>query len=155
MAIVSEGFIGYRLSVMVLKPTILLVEDNHDHLRIIKRILERSDLTGTILVARDGKEALAKLAASKGNNPDLILLDLNMPRLSGQEVLKAIKANPLFASVPVVIVSSSNRREDTTAATELGAAGFISKSEGFQHFTRALTSLKKFLPDISLTSGKI
>ncbi len=129
-------------------PTILLVEDNHDHLRLTRRVLERSGLTADITIARDGKEALTLLASMKeAKVPDLVLLDLNMPKMSGREVLRAMKADASLAAVPVVVISSSSRDEDASLADALGAVGFISKARGFDQFTRELGALKRFLPE--------
>ncbi len=131
---------------MALRPSILLVEDNHDHLRLTKRILERSGLSATVSVAHDGQEAVDMLKGTKSPaRPDLVLLDLNLPRMSGQEVLRIIKADPRLASVPVVVVSSSNTQEDMALAAKLGAAGYISKSGGFEHLSRELGALRRFL----------
>jgi len=133
---------------MAVLPTILLVEDNHDHLRLTRKVLERSGLRAAICVARDGKEALAMLEAMKdGRFPDLVLLDLNMPRVSGREVLHAMKSDAVLAEVPVVVISSSSREEDSSLARALGAAGFISKAGGFDQFSHELGALKRFLPD--------
>ncbi|MGA9120854.1 MAG: response regulator [Bacteroidota bacterium] len=132
---------------MALPATILLVEDNHDHLRLTRRILERSGLKAQVLVARDGKEALSLLRECKeGNVPDLVLLDLNMPKVSGREVLRAMKADPALAGVPVVVISSSNREEDSSLARALGAAGFICKAGGFEQLTKDLSTLRCYLP---------
>ena len=127
-------------------PSIVLVEDNHDHLRLTTRILERSGVKASLRVARDGKEALALLESMKQDKvPDLVLLDLNMPRTSGREVLRAMKTDATLARVPVVVISSSDRDEDIALATSLGAAGFISKAEGFEQLTKNLGILKRFL----------
>ncbi|HEX9005959.1 MAG TPA: response regulator [Bacteroidota bacterium] len=131
---------------MAFRPTILLVEDNHDHLRLTKRILERSGLSATISVARNGQEAVDILTARNVRaRPNLVLLDLNLPKISGREVLKIIKADPQLASVPVVIVSSSDAQEDVALAARLGAAGYISKSGGFEQLSRELGALRRFL----------
>ena len=132
---------------MPIRPTILLVEDNHDHLRLTRRILERSGLDAALQVARDGREALSMLEESKkGGIPDLVLLDLNMPKVSGREVLRAMKADACLMQVPVVVISSSNRDEDASLASTLGAVGFISKAGGFEQLTKDLSTLRRFFP---------
>jgi two-component system response regulator len=132
---------------MTPRPTILLVEDNHDHLRLTKKILERSGLKADVLVARDGKEALSLLQGlEEGQVPHLVLLDLNMPKVSGREVLRTMKADPRLANVPVVVISSSNREEDATLAHALGASGFVSKAGGFEQLTKDLGTLRRYLP---------
>lgn len=129
-------------------PRILLVEDNHDHLRLTTRVLRRAGIDVCIDVARDGEDALAKLLSAGADGlPILVLLDLNMPKLSGREVLRRMKADAVLRAIPVVVVSSSNRQEDETFAAEVGAAGYISKGAGFEHYTHELTALRRFLPD--------
>ena len=130
---------------MRIRPTILVVEDDMDHLRLTKRILERSGFSATITVAHDGEEALEMLSRGKKHPPpDLVLLDLNMPKVSGREVLQVMKSDPSLSSVPVVVVSSSDRQEDRALAGALGAAGYISKSAGFENLSRELSALGRF-----------
>ena len=131
---------------MKLRPTILVVEDNHAHLGLTKKVFEKSGLSVSIQVACDGKEALRKLDSSGSHKPDLVLLDLNLPLVNGKEVLRIMKADPRLSAVPVVVVSSSDRQEDQQVATELGADGFISKASGFEEFSKDLGALKRFLP---------
>jgi CheY-like chemotaxis protein len=132
---------------MRLRPTILVVEDNHDHLRLTKKVFEKSGLSVMIQVAHDGREALQRLSTSDAGKPDLVLLDLNMPKLNGRDVLKAMKSDPRLSSVPVVVVSSSNQLEDKRLASELGADGYITKALGFEQFSKDLGALRRFLPE--------
>jgi two-component system response regulator len=130
---------------------ILLVEDNFEHLRLTQHILKRNGLEGDLYVVRDGEEAMDYLykrnkfaADTQHAMPNLVLLDLNVPRINGKELLRLMKAEPRLKDIPVVIVSSSNRPEDELFAREHGASGFISKASGFEEFSAALANLHRF-----------
>lgn len=132
---------------------ILLVEDNFEHLRLTKYILRHNNVLGEVYVVRDGQEALDYLQNKNqfadpvaNPRPDLILLDLNIPRINGREVLRFIKADPVLTSISVVVLSSSDREEDVAYAYEQGAAAYISKSAGFELLNEALSSVKQFTP---------
>ncbi len=132
---------------------ILLVEDNFEHLRLTKYILRHNNVLGEVYVVRDGQEAIDYLQNKNqfadpvaNPRPDLILLDLNIPRINGREVLRLIKSDPVLKSISVVVLSSSDREEDVTYSYEYGAAAYISKSAGFELLNEALSSLKQFSP---------
>ncbi len=130
---------------------ILLVEDNFEHLRLTKYLLRHNNVPGEVYVVRDGQEALDYLynrnqfADPIANpRPNLVLLDLNIPRISGREVLKAIKEDKRLKQIAVVVLSSSDREEDITQAYELGASAYISKSAGFERLNEALSAIHLF-----------
>jgi CheY-like chemotaxis protein len=130
---------------------ILLVEDNFEHLRLTKYILRHNNVPGEVYVVRDGQEALDYLynrnqfADPVANpRPNLVLLDLNIPRISGREVLKTIKEDKQLRQILVVVLSSSDREEDVAQAYELGASAYISKSAGFERLNEALSSIHLF-----------
>ena len=127
---------------------ILLVEDNYEHLRLTRYILRTNNVPGDILVVRDGQEALDYLYrrdrftdASSSPRPDLVLLDMNTPRIDGKEVLRIIKSDPQLKDIPVIVVSSSDREEDIRYAQDNGAAAYISKSGGFDKLSSALAAI--------------
>ena len=127
---------------------ILLVEDNYEHLRLTKYILKHNNFPGQLFVVRDGQEAMDFLYQRnkfadpvESPRPNLVLLDLNLPRINGREVLKIMKSDDALKSIPVVVVSSSERDEDKSYAQEAGAAAYISKSGGFEQLTEALGSV--------------
>ena len=127
---------------------ILLVEDNFEHLRLTKYILKKNNVPGQVHVARDGQEAMDFLyQRNKFSDPqlfprpNLVLLDLNIPRINGREVLKIMKADDALKDIPVVVVSSSEREEDVNYAKEIGAAAYISKSGGFERLNQALSTV--------------
>ena len=130
---------------------ILIVEDNLAHQRITEYALKRSKSALVVNVVRDGEEALDYLFrrndfadARTSPTPDLILLDLNLPRRDGREVLKIIKSDPLLKDIPVVIVSTSDREEDVSYAFQTGAAAYISKSSGFDKFNEQLANITQY-----------
>ncbi len=130
---------------------ILLVEDNHEHLKLTTYILKRNNVPGEIHVVRDGQEAIDYLYrknkfsdASTSPRPSLVLLDFNIPRVDGKEVLKIMKEDERLRDIPVVVVSSSNRQEDMAYAAAAGASAYISKSSGFEKLNEALAHVHTF-----------
>jgi two-component system, response regulator len=130
---------------------ILLVEDNFEHLTLTKYILNRNKVNGDVFVVRDGQEAMDYLyhrnkfsGGGGAAKPSLVLLDLNIPRVNGKELLKLIKADRDLQDIPVVVVSSSDRPEDIQFARENGASAYISKSAGFEELTAALKNLHQY-----------
>ena len=129
-------------------PTILLVEDNFEHLRLTRYILRTQNVPGDVRVVRDGQEAVDYLYRrnqyadpASSPLPQLILLDLNIPRIDGKEVLRIIKTDAQLKDIPVIVVSSSDREEDIRYAREMGATAYISKSGGFDKLSEALASV--------------
>jgi len=131
-----------------LKPvTILLVEDSPDDVEITRRALERGQVKNHLLVARDGEEALGILYARRdadGALPGLILLDLNLPKVDGREVLEKIKSDPKLKRIPVIALTSSTREEDVVRTYELGVNTFISKPVKFEDFIRVITTIRDY-----------
>jgi CheY-like chemotaxis protein len=130
---------------------ILIVEDNLAHQKITEYVLKHNKVSGKFFVVRDGQDALDYLFHKNAYadeqafpTPDLILLDLNLPKRDGREVLKVVKEHPAVRHVPVVIVSTSDREEDITYAMQTGAAAYISKSSGFDTFNKELSSVLEY-----------
>jgi CheY-like chemotaxis protein len=130
---------------------ILVVEDNFEHLRLTRYILKRNGVPGELFVVRDGQEAIDFLYQrnqyadrSQHPRPNLVLLDFNIPRVDGKQVLQIMKGDDGLKDIPVVVVSSSNRPEDVAFATENGATAYISKSSGFEKLSEALASVHRF-----------
>ena len=115
---------------------ICLIDDDPDHVLIITRAIREIGDESTVHAASDGDEALAWLRAAE-KLPDLVLLDINMPGLSGFDVLEALKADERLKSVPVVMLTSSDASADVARAYELGASGYISKPS-YLHDLRAV-----------------
>jgi CheY-like chemotaxis protein len=115
---------------------ICLIDDDPDHVLIIKRAIRELGEESTVHAAADGDEAMEWLRSTEAL-PDLILLDINMPGLSGFDVLKAVKDDARLKTVPVVMLTSSDASTDIARAYELGASGYISKPSYF-HDLRAV-----------------
>ncbi len=133
---------------------ILLVEDNFEHLRLTKYILKQNGVEGDLFVVRDGEEAMDFLYrrnkyanVEKNPRPSLVLLDLNIPRVNGKELLRIIKGDGTLKDIPVVVVSSSDRPEDVAFAKQHGATAYISKASGFDAMKAALSNLRQFTTD--------
>ena len=140
---------------------ILLVEDNFEHLRLTKYILHHNNVPGEVFVVRDGQEAIDFLYNKNQfadpvvhPRPNLVLLDLNIPKINGREVLKMIKDDDRLKQIAVVVLSSSDRQEDVSYAHEHGAAAYISKSAGFERLNEALSSIHAFASEAQPSSAK-
>jgi CheY-like chemotaxis protein len=127
---------------------ILLVEDNSDDAELTIRALKKNNLLNNLLHVKDGAEALEFIFSTgryEGRNSDIkpkvILLDLNMPKISGIEFLQKIKANEKTKGIPVVVLTSSKESPDVQACYQLGANSFIVKPVGFENFTKAVAEL--------------
>ncbi|HLG99562.1 MAG TPA: response regulator [Bryobacteraceae bacterium] len=111
---------------------ILLAEDNPGDVLLFREALRLSNLSCDLVVAEDGEKALHLLqntsAAPNGARPDVIVLDINLPKRSGQDVLQWVRGNGSFATTPVIVLTSSASPEDRTRALELGANLYVQKS---------------------------
>lgn len=129
---------------MVEQLKILIVEDNPAHFRILQYVFQKNQINANVYHAKDGQEALNMLTDDPVPKPNLILLDLNLPKRDGREVLKIIKENQNLKDIPVVIVSTSDREEDVSYAKSYGAVAYISKSIGFENFNQELSQVTKY-----------
>lgn len=131
---------------MQINPPILLVEDNPVDLDLTLRAFARRKLANPVLVARDGEEALAWIPRweSGETKPVVILLDLNMPRVDGLTVLKALKAHPGSKDIPVVILTTSKEDRDISKAYELGVNSYIVKPVDFVNFMEVAQQIELY-----------
>ena len=113
---------------------ILLVQDNPDDEELAITALKRNNLANAIDVARDGEEALEYLKRCGDGPPKVILLDLKLPKVSGLEVLKFIKGNPVTRTIPVVVLTSSREDRDIVESYQLGVNSYIVKPVTFGQF---------------------
>ena len=123
---------------------ILLVEDNPDDVALTLRAFERNKIVNEVVVARDGAEALDRLAgagAAGRTEPALVLLDLKLPKVDGIEVLRRIRANPATQFLPVVVLTSSSEERDLVASYSLGANSYVRKPVDFAQFQEAVRQL--------------
>jgi len=130
---------------------ILLVEDNPADVKITQRALRDSGLPVDLLVARDGQEAIEYLLrqGTQSTNPDwrvpdLILLDINLPRLTGLQVLERIRATPGLRATPVVVLTTSRRQEDVQRMYAAGANTYIEKPQDFSRFVQVLQNIQRY-----------
>ena len=125
-------------------PLLLLVEDSSDDVRVTLRTLTRNFPDLTVEVARDGLEALEALGLDgtrSSRAPDLVLCDLKMPRVAGDELLRRMRADARLAHVPVVVFSSSGERADVERCEACGVSEYATKPIGFEAFERSLVDL--------------
>ncbi|AFZ66173.1 response regulator [Deinococcus peraridilitoris] len=126
---------------------LLLVDDNPHDLELARAALDLSDLACEVVVTTDGQDALdylkrkGRYAYLTDSCPHLVLLDLNMPRLNGFDVLKRLKSNRIFQHVPVVVFTTSNDPHDRDLSSELGADGYVVKPSDMQHLIDVLNDL--------------
>ena len=121
---------------------ILLVEDNPDDEALMLRALKKNNIANEIVVAHDGQEALDFLAARPAEQlPELVLLDLKLPRLDGLEVLKRMRADERTKHVPVVVLTTSIEQRDIVSSYEFGANSFVQKPVDFSEFVEATRQL--------------
>ncbi|HYN97119.1 MAG TPA: response regulator [Pilimelia sp.] len=122
---------------------ILLVDDNPDDVALTLRALERNNIGNPVDVALDGEEALNYLlpADGAGKVPALILLDINLPKVTGLEVLKAIRGNERTRLLPVVVLTTSNEERDIVESYARGANSFVRKPVVFREFQEAVRVL--------------
>jgi two-component system response regulator len=125
---------------------ILLVEDRDDDVELTLRAFKKSGIANEIVVARDGAEALEYLFAPDRSSgrlkvPEVVLLDLNLPKVSGLEVLQKMRADERTKRVPVVILTSSNEERDIVSSYDLGASSFVQKPVDFTEFVQATHQL--------------
>jgi CheY-like chemotaxis protein len=133
---------------MICEKTILLIEDNPRDEALTLRALKKHDVQGTVVVARDGAEALDYLLGPDGDGvhagrplPELVLLDLKLPKIDGLEVLRRIRAAERTRLLPVVILSSSVEDSDILEGYRLGTNSYVRKPVDFVEFTEAVRQL--------------
>ena len=127
--------------------TILLVEDNPDDEALTLRAFKKSDIRNEVVVLRDGAEALAYLFPGNGDTvprPALILLDLNLPKVGGLEVLRRMRADERTQLIPVVVLTSSKLDEDILDSYRNGANAYVRKPVNFSDLAEAVRTLGVF-----------
>ncbi len=133
---------------------ILLVEDNADDEALTLRAFRKNNLTNEIIVKRDGAEALAWLFDEEREvDPQVVLLDLKLPKVDGLEVLRRIRADPRTSLLPVVILTSSSMESDLVRGYELRANSYIRKPVDFQRFIDAAREIGLYWLVMNETPG--
>lgn len=128
--------------------TIFLVEDNKADVRLVEEALKRSTIPNQVLSVRNGMDALAFLHQegeyTDAPHPDLILLDLNLPKKDGREVLAEIKADPRLRRIPVVILTTSKNEEDVSHSYDLHVNCYITKSRNLTQLFQIVKGIEEF-----------
>ncbi|HLL06796.1 MAG TPA: response regulator [Myxococcaceae bacterium] len=130
--------------------TILMADDDEDDRDLTRDAMRKGQLPGELRCVEDGEELLEYLnhngrytRPESAPLPELILLDLNMPRLDGREALRSIKSNPGLRRIPVIVLSTSRREEDVVGSYDLGANCFITKPDTFEGLVEVVKVLDK------------
>ena len=133
------------------KAVILLAEDDLGDQELTRRALQDDSLTVDLHIVEDGEEALSYLRREgdyaeehSAPRPDLVLLDLNMPRMSGRELLKVLKDDPDLSRIPVVVLTTSEQEADILRSYDLGCSSYIQKPVDMQQFTNAVRQLGRY-----------
>jgi CheY-like chemotaxis protein len=130
---------------------ILLAEDDEGHAFLVQRNLERSGVANTIVHVKDGQSALdyvhrrGEFAQRAPNGPLLLVLDINMPRLDGTEVLAALKASEATARIPVIMLTTTDNPVEIERCYQLGCSVYITKPVEYDNFVEAVRRLGLFL----------
>ena len=138
---------------------VLLVEDSEADARLIDRMLRRSDVPNEVTVVGDGVEALDLLKRPATRPPDVILLDLNLPRMDGFETLEALKADARLAAIPVIVLTSTRDPASVNRSYALQASAFVTKPAGLDGYRAVLAAFEQFwlrharLPDTPRGAG--
>jgi DNA-binding response OmpR family regulator len=140
--------------------TVLLIEDASDDILTMGRAFSRAGVDAGLSVVRDGEEAVSYLRRATGEDsvrreplPSLILLDLNLPKKSGLEVLSWIRGQASLKRVPVVVLTSAWNDADVDRAYELGANSYLVKPVGFGQLVETVRALKQYWLDLNRNSG--
>jgi two-component system response regulator len=137
------------------RPTaqILLVEDNPGDVLLVQEALKEARVGASLHVCRDGVDALDYLRHGARNGetglPDLVLLDLNMPRMSGHELLAEVKGHPVLGRIPVVVLSTSTSEGDIRATYELHANSYVAKPLDLEMFMQAVRDIASYWLELS------
>ncbi len=134
-----------------MNPRVLLVEDNPTDEKLALRAFARSGVTIEIAVARDGADALARLLGG-GAMPQVVLLDLKLPRVDGLEVLRRLRADARTKLLPVVVLTASKEEEDLARAYALGANAYVRKPLDFNEFAETARTLLRFWVTLNETA---
>jgi CheY-like chemotaxis protein len=130
---------------------ILMAEDDDGHANLVQRNLQRSGVVNRIYRVTDGQEALEFIECTgahsnrKTNGPLLLLLDINMPRIDGVEVLRRLKASEKHCNIPVIMLTTTDDPREVQRCYELGCSVYITKPVSYEEFVEAVTRLGMFL----------
>jgi CheY-like chemotaxis protein len=132
--------------------SVLLVEDDPGDVVLIQEAFEHNKVRNTLHVVGDGVEAMEFLRA--GNRPDLILLDLNLPRKDGREVLAEVKGDSAMRSIPIVVLTTSKAEEDILRSYDLHANAYVTKPVDFNRFIEVVRQIDEFFVTVVKLPGQ-
>ena len=124
--------------------SVLIVEDSDSDAELISEALATWKHPPAVTEVKDGEQAIRLLTGAAANLPDLIFLDLNLPKHDGMDVLRAIKTTPLLAAIPVIVLTTSERERDIRAAYGLHANAYLTKPIEFDLFVERLQAVETF-----------
>jgi len=124
--------------------SILLVEDDLVDVMSVRRALRELNANNVLSVVGNGEEALARLRQTENPLPGIILLDLNMPRMNGIDLLKILKSDDAFRRIPVVVLTTSKEEKDRLQSFNLGAAGYMVKPVDYSGFVEVVRTIKGY-----------
>ncbi len=139
---------------MLEPPVVFLVEDNSDDEALTIRSLRKLNAQCEVLVARDGQQAVEMVRSMSEQVPDLILLDLKLPKLNGIEVLRVVRSYRPTSIVPTVMLTSSDEPSDLLNSYEAGASAFVRKPVGYEEYVDVLRTMGQFWLSINLKPPK-
>ncbi len=142
------------------KRTILLVEDDKVDVMTVKRACRDLNLTNPLAVTGNGEEALEYLRDPEHEQPCIILLDLNMPKMNGLEFLSVVKKEDTLKSIPVIVLTTSHEDQDRIASFNLGVAGYMLKPVDYQQFIDVVRTIDMYwtvseLPFVNEYGGSV
>ena len=129
---------------MLSSKPILLIEDDDVDVMTVNRALQDSKVTNQVVSLGNGEEAIEYLRNENSVKPNIILLDLNMPKMDGTEFLRIVKEDKELKKIPVVILTTSNSDRDVVEAFELGAAGYMVKSVDYEKFVETIRAINQY-----------
>jgi len=131
---------------------VLLIEDDPGDILITREAFEHHKIHNTLRVARDGQEGLDYLyqrgSYERATRPDLILLDLNLPKYDGHQLLEKIKSDPDLCHIPVVVLTTSAAEEDILRSYRLHANAYVTKPVGFEQFMNVIRQIDEFFVQV-------
>jgi two-component system response regulator len=137
---------------------ILLIEDDTVHVKLVERALKKSGLNSELVIINDGEDAFNYLLNQEDESPEkkfvyphLILLDINLPKISGLEILRRIKQSPRLQAIPVVILTTSSNRADLEKCYEFHANSYITKPLDYEEFNQKIRSVEHYWLKINET----
>jgi len=133
---------------------VLLVEDDPGDVVLIQEAFEHNKVRNRLHVVGDGVEAMSFLRDS-GERPDLVLLDLNLPRKDGRQVLEEIKTDPALRSIPVVVLTTSKAEEDILRSYDLHANAYVTKPVDFSRFIEVVRQIDEFFVTVVKLPGHL